>query len=172
MSFGCDLFNFIALSSVALNTEYAGYYAAELLDRLMQGEPARGQEILVTATHIVKRQSTDILAIDDANVAEAIRYIKQNAKNKLHVDDVVSQTSLCRRNLESRFNKIIHRSIQKEIRRVRTDFISQLLIETDLSISEITSVFNFIDVEHISRYFRKEKGVGLREFRNQHRKFY
>jgi AraC-like DNA-binding protein len=50
--------------------------------------------------------------------------------------------------------------------------ISKLLIESDLSISQITSLFNFTDVGHISRYFKREKGVGLREFRKFHKPGY
>lgn len=168
--FICDLCD-PPLTSVALNTETAGFRTAELLERLIKGEPMQGQEIIVSATHVVKRQSTDILAIDDTNLADAIRYIRQNAKKKINVDDVVSQTSLSRRSLESRFRKILHRTIQEEIRRVRTELISQMLIETNLSVSEISSIFNFTDVEHISRYFRKEKGLGLREFRKINRKY-
>jgi LacI family transcriptional regulator len=159
------------LTSIALNTESAGFHAAELLDRLMNGEPMDGQIIYAPPTHVVRRQSTDILAIDDLNLADAIRYIRQNAKRKIHVDDVVLQTSLSRRSLESRFRKILHRSIQEEIRRVRTELISEMLIETNLSISEISSAFNFTDLEHITRYFRKEKGLGLREFRKLNRKY-
>jgi AraC-like DNA-binding protein len=52
-----------------------------------------------------------------------------------------------------------------EIRRVRIELISELLIETNLSIAEISYMFNFVDIEHISRYFKKEKGVSLRDFR-------
>jgi LacI family transcriptional regulator len=158
------------LTSIALNTEYAGYALAELLDKLMNGEPMNGQEIKVTATHVVRRQSTDIIFVEDEAVAEAIKYIRQNAKNKIRVDDVVEHTYLSRRSLESRFKKIVHRSIQEEIRRVRTDLIAQMLVETNLTISEITAIFNFTDVEHISRYFKKEKGLGLREFRKLCRK--
>lgn len=158
------------LTSVALNTESAGYAAAELLDRLMNGEKMKGQEILVSATHVVKRQSTDLLAIEDKNVANAIKFIRQNAKNKLRVDDVVAETCLGRRSLESGFRKILQRSIQEEIRRVRVELISQMLIETDMSVAQITSLFNFADYDHISRYFKKEKGLGLREFRKLYRK--
>ena len=158
------------LTSVALNNEAAGYAAAELLDRLMKGEKMKGQEIIVYATHVVKRQSTDLLAIEDKNVANAIQFIRQNAKNKIRVDDVVAQTCLGRRSLESGFRKIIHRSVQEEIRRVRVELISQMLIETNMPVSEITSLFNFTDFEHISRYFKKEKGLGLREFRKLNRK--
>jgi len=165
----CDLSD-PPLTSVALNYESAGYYMAELLDRLMKGEPMQGQEIYVRATHVVVRQSTDILAIDDANVAAAIRFIRQNARKKIFVDDVVFQTSLSRRSLEGHFREVVHRSIQEEIRRVRTEQISKMLIETNMPISEITSVFNFTDVEHISRYFRREKGVGPREYRKINRR--
>ena len=158
------------LTSIALNNEYAGYVIAELLDKLMSGEQMKGQEIKVTATHVVKRQSTDTLFVEDEAVAEAVRYIRENARNKIRVNEVVSKTCLSRRSLESRFRKFIHRSIQEEIRRVRTDLITQMLIETNLSISEITAMFNFTGVEHISRYFKKEKGMGLREFRKLCRK--
>ena len=165
----CDLSD-PPLTSVALNTESAGYYAGELMDRLMKGEPMNGQEIVVKATHVVVRQSTDILALDDANVAAAIRFIRQNAKKKIFVDDVVFHTSLSRRSLEAHFRETIHRSIHEEIRRVRTEQISKMLIETTMPISEITSMFNFTDVEHISRFFRKEKGIGPREYRKINRR--
>ena len=44
-----------------------------------------------------------------------------------------------------------------------------MLVETNLSISQITSLFNFTDAEHISRFFKKEKGIGMREFRKIHK---
>ncbi len=158
------------LSSIALNVEPAGYAAADLLSKLMNGEPMKGQEIIATATHVVKRQSTDVLSINDANLVNAIRFIKQNAKNKFSVNDVVAQTYISRRSLEEKFKKILYRTINEEIKRVRVEQITQVLIESSLSISEITSLFNFTDAEHISRYFKKEKGMGLREFRKLHRK--
>lgn len=158
------------LTSIALNTEYAGYAIAELLDKLMNGEPMNGQEIKVSPTHVVRRQSTDTIFVEDEAVSEAVKFIRQNAKEKIRVDDVVARTCLSRRSLESRFKKFVHRSIQEEIRRIRTDLIAQMLVETNLTISEITAIFNFTDVEHISRYFRKEKGMGLREFRKLCRK--
>jgi len=158
------------LSSIALNVEPAGYGAADLLNRLMNGEPMQGQEIIVTATHVVKRQSTDVLSINDSNIVNAIRFIKQNAKNKISVNDVVAQTYISRRSLEEKFKKNLYRTINEEIKRVRVEQITQVLIESSLSISEITSLFNFTGAEHISRYFKKEKGLGLREFRKLHRK--
>lgn len=156
------------LTSIALNVESAGYEAAKLLDQMISKKKIEGEQILVSPSHIVQRQSSDILAVNDPEVAAAIRYIKENAKNKILVSDVVNATNLSRRTLEKQFRKTIHRSIYDEIRSVRVEWISKLLIETDLPISQITSLFNFTDVEHISRYFKKEKGIGLREFRKIH----
>jgi LacI family transcriptional regulator len=165
----CDLCD-PPLTSIVLNTEQAGYVSAELLDRLMHGEKMEGQEIIATATHVNRRQSTDILAINDDEVVSAIRFIKNNAKEKFSVNEVVNSTSVGRRRLETRFQKILNRSIQQEIRRVRVELIEQMLFSTDLSISEITSQFNFADVEHISRYFKKEKAMSLREYRKLFRR--
>jgi LacI family transcriptional regulator len=157
------------LTSIALNVESSGYEAAKLLDQLINGKKMYGQKIMVSASHLVQRQSSDILAVNDIEVVSAIRFIKENAKNKILVKDVVQTTGISRRTLEQRFRKTIHRSIYEEIRKVRVEWISKLLIETDLPISHITALYNFTDVEHISRYFKKEKGIGLRQFRNFHR---
>lgn len=156
------------LTSIALNVERAGYEAARLLDQMIEGKPIAPQIINVTPTHVVQRQSTDLLAINDPEVAAAIRFIKENAKNKILVCDVVKVTRISRRALEQRFREILHRSIYDEIRQERIELISKLLIETDLPISHISSLFNFTDLEHISRYFKKKKGLGLREFRKLH----
>ena len=164
----CDLGD-PPLSSIVLNNRLAGFKAAELLDYMINNKTTSGANIIVSPTHIIQRQSTDVLAVKDKDVAKAISYIKQNARNKLLVEDVVQATHLSRRTLERKFIKAINRSIYGEIRRVRIELISRMLIDTDLPISHISSTFKFTDVEHISRYFKQEKGIGLREFRKIHR---
>lgn len=156
------------LTSIALNVEAAGFEAAKLLDHLINKKKNYRKQIVVTPSHIVQRQSTDIFAINDKEVTMAINYIINNAKNKILVNDVVKTVGVSRRTLEKKFRKAIHRSIYNEIQQVRVESITKLLLETDLPISQITSLFNFTDVEHISRYFKKEKGIGLRQFRKIH----
>jgi LacI family transcriptional regulator len=156
------------LTSIALNVESAGYQSAQLLDELLSGTKMKGQQITVSPTHIVQRQSSDIFAVDDLEIANAIKFIRTNAKNKILVDDVVKITCLSRRTLEQRFRELFHRSVYDEIRGVRVELISKLLIDTDLPISQITSLFAFTDAEHISRYFKKVKRISLNEFRKLH----
>jgi len=166
--FVCDL-SHPSLSSIALDTEKAGYQAAELLDKLMKSESTTDQAIVSQPTHVVTRQSTDILVIEDQDVAEAVRFILQHAKQAIQVTDVIDSVSISRRALERRFRNILGYSINKEIRRVRIDQVVRMLVETNLSISEIAVALDYPGIEHIARYFRKEKGMSLLAYRKRHR---
>ena len=168
--FVCDLTG-PPLSSVFLNNEKAGFEASRLLQKMMGDKDFPKQEIIVTPTHIVTRQSTDILAIDDPHVAMAIRYIRQHSKELIQVSDVVNVVSLGRRTLEQRFNKTIGRSIFNEITRCRIDKISQALIESNKSISEVVLDFGYSSEEHISRYFKRTQGVTPLEYRKQYGRY-
>lgn len=162
----CDLCS-PPLSSVALSLEKAGYESAALLDRMMTRKKGKLSHIRIEPTHIVARQSTDILAVEDAEVAKAIRFVRQHAKTKINVDEVVKQVSLSRRVLEKRFRHILGKSIYEEIRHVRVELLVRMLTETGMSISDIAQALDFDDVTHLSRYFRKEKGLSPLQYRKQ-----
>jgi len=163
----CNLSD-IPLSSVAFNVEKAGYEAAELLDELMAGKKMADQRILVRPTHVVARQSTDILAISDKEVAEAVRFIRRHSREPIQVRDVVDAIALSRRSLYQRFHRVLGRSPNEEIRRTRVEQITRMLVETDLSVKKIALALGFSDAAHIARYFRQEKGLSLIEYRKQY----
>jgi len=162
----CDLSD-PPISSMALSTEAAGYEAAELLDRLMNGERMAGQKIVVFPTHIATRVSTDITAVADPEVAAAVRFIREHDNSAIQVKDVVGATAVSRRVLESRFRCALRRSICQEIRRMRVNHIIQLLVGSDMTIKEIALRSGFESDWHIARYFRKVVGVSLREYRSR-----
>lgn len=163
----CDLGD-PPLTSIALNVEAAGFEAAQLMEEMIEKKKLTGDHILVSPTHIVQRQSSDSIAVDDEELTKALQFIKENAKNKISVHDVVHATCLSRRTLERRFKEVLHRSIYRHIQHTRVELIAKLLIETELPVSEITSLFTFTDSVHVSRCFKREKGVSLREFRKLH----
>jgi LacI family transcriptional regulator len=162
----CELAN-PPLSSIAVNNERAGYEAAALLDQLMSGKKDVEKHITAIPTHIVTRQSTDIFAVADPEVAKALRFVQQHSTEDIHVDDVVGAVPLSRRVLESRFRKAVDRSILSEIRRARVEQVVQMLVETNLPISEIAKSLSYSGIEHIARYFRREKGMSLIEYRRR-----
>ena len=48
------------------------------------------------------------------------------------------------------------------------DLISQMLIETDLSISDIALSLGYDNTNHIARYFRQKMGISPLKYRKLH----
>ena len=70
---------FPRLSSIDLGSVRIGYEAAALLDQMMAGKPAPAGGLRVEHLQLIARESTDILAIDDADMALAARMIREQA---------------------------------------------------------------------------------------------
>ena len=155
------------ISSVSRNHENAGYQAAMLLDKMMAGKTVKNTTITVQPTHVVTRRSTDFLAINDQIALKAVRFIYKHCNEPIQVDDIVSAAGISRRKLELLFKKELNRSVLKEIKRVRTDKIAQMLIETDLSITQIALAFGFSSSAHIGRYFKEEKSITTQDYRRK-----
>jgi LacI family transcriptional regulator len=163
----CDLSD-PPMSSVALNFVRAGYESAQVLDRLMQGRRMNAPTIPVPATHVVCRRSTDIVAVHDPQLARALRFIRDHARETISVPGVARAAGLSRRVLEKRFRRTLRRSALAEIRRSRVEEICRMLIETNQSIGQIALAHGFEGPEHIARYFRQEKKMTPLAFRRAH----
>ena len=157
------------LSSIICNTYRAGYQAAGLLDRMMAGEEVGAEGFLLKPTGIKTRQSTDILAIDDADVAAAVSFIRENACSGINVSHVLRAVPLSRRVLEKRFVQILGRTPHDEITRLKINRVKQLLTETNLSLSEIAKLAGYRHDEYLSVAFKKAVGVQPSKYRHQER---
>jgi LacI family transcriptional regulator len=162
----CDLSD-PPLSSVAINFERAGYESAAILDRLLRRERVAPKRILVQATHVVARRSTDIVAVEDPHLAVALRFIRDRVRQPVAVLDVARAAGLSRRSLEQRFRHILRRSALHEIRRVRVEQIQRMLVETNQSVDEIAHSMGFAGSEHIARYFKTETTMTPKVFRRR-----
>jgi LacI family transcriptional regulator len=165
----CDLAN-PPLSSIEFNTEDTGYVIAEMLDKMMSGRHFEGCNIITKPIRVIERRSTDICAIQDSQVTAALAYIREHKYNLIGVSEVVSATSVSRRNLELRFKKHLNRSILDEIKRTHVDLMADLLIETNYSVSKIASMLGHSSVENICRYFKSQKGVSPAQYREEFEK--
>ena len=125
------------------------------------------QRIIVRPLYVVDRQSTDILAIEDREIAGAVRFIRQHAKEPLQVGNVAEAVALSRRTLQRRFHMALRRSVRDEIRRVRTEQIALMVTEMEVSLSQIALACGFPGVEQMDRYFRREKGVSPSAYRKR-----
>ena len=147
------------LSSVAICFERAGYESAGVLSRMMRGDKQTPSRIVVRASHVVPRRSTDIIAVEDANLAKALAFIRDHARKDMSVSEVARVAGVSRRALENRFRKLLNRSPLDEIRQTRANQIARLLVETELPVSQIAEATGFEDVRHVARYFRIVRGI-------------
>jgi len=79
----------VPLSSIDADQERLGYEAAAMLDRLMHGQPRPTAMLEIPPVRIVQRDSTDMLAVDDVEVAKALRYVIAHYKEHVGLREVV-----------------------------------------------------------------------------------
>jgi hypothetical protein len=93
------------LSSVEADYSRMGYLAARHLDQLLSGQKLARKDryVLLPPLGVVQRQSTDVLAVNDPDIAEAIRFIREHACEPCSVPDVLKHVPVGRRWLERQF---------------------------------------------------------------------
>jgi LacI family transcriptional regulator len=163
----CDL-AYPPLSSVAPNAYQSGYKAAEVLDCLMRGEECGVIDVRIEPKGVAARHSTDVLAIDDKNVAAALSFIRERACQGITVDEVQKKAFASRSQLEKKFRRYLGRSPQAEIRRVQTEKIRQLLVETDFPLKKIAELTGFEYVEYMCVVFKRLTGGSPGAYRKKH----
>jgi len=157
------------LSSVTFHPERVGYEAAALLERLMGGRAAPAEPLLVPPLGVSARQSSDILAIDDPDVAKAIHHIRRHAFEGITVEDVLREVPLTRRALEHRFRRRLGRTPKEEIQRLRFEQAKSLLATTDLPVARISDRLGFHQPAYLSAAFQREAGTTPSTYRRNHR---
>lgn len=146
------------LTSVNIDTQQIGYEAAAMLNRLMSGAPTPTQPLLLAPQGVVARESTDVLAIDDRELSEAIRYIRQHACEGLRIKELVGKIPLSRRGLERKFLDLLGRTPKDEILRIQIEQAKQLLSLTDLPVQIISTKCGFSESKYFSQVFRAKVG--------------
>lgn len=153
------------LSAVSLACERIGYEAAAMLHQMMEGAKAPVKPILVPPLGVVSRQSTDFLAIDDPMIVRALRFIQTHTHHGIGVDDILREVPLSRRSLEIQFKSYLGRTPAEEIRRVQLERARELLLNRDLSITEVASSCGFSNATRFGIAFRKKFGTTPRSYR-------
>lgn len=158
------------LSSIQQNSARVGYEAAAGLARLMRGEALGNEGVLVPPSGIVTRQSTDVLAIEDRSVVQAVRFIREHACEGINVKDVLKALPQSRRLMESKFRKVLGHTPHDEILNIQLAKVKLLLVESDHSMESIAERTGFNYVEYLSVAFKRVFGMPPSEYRKINRR--
>ena len=155
-----------SLSGIVLNSQCVGYEAAVRLDRLMRARRIPKAPLLVTPSGVISRQSTDTLAIQDADVVSALTFIRNHVSSPIGVKELLRAVPVSRRVLERRFLQLLGRTPGQEIRRVRLERAKRLLAETDWTIPKVATASGFGSSEYLAYVFKCETGTTPRDYRS------
>jgi LacI family transcriptional regulator len=157
------------ISSVEVDFSRMGYLAAKTLDRLLSGEKLGADEhrVELPPIRVHQRMSTDVLASELPDVANAIRYIRQHACDPCTVDDVLREVPVTRRTLERQFAQQLGRSPYDEIAKVRVETARRLLLQPDMPIPTIAERCGYSAVQSFNRAFLQRAGITPAAFRRQ-----
>jgi LacI family transcriptional regulator len=153
------------LSSVVLNAEGVGYRAAALLDRMMRRRLRKPRRLVAEPLYVATRRSTDIVAIDDPEIAAALGYMHDHAAERIQVEDVVHHLAISRRNLEMRFQAIVGRTLHAELQRIRLERARRFLVETDVPIPTVAESVGYRTPSYFIQVFRAEHKLTPAKYR-------
>jgi LacI family transcriptional regulator len=158
----------VKLSSIDDNKEAMGIKAASILNGMMTGGPLPSTPTYVSPRGIVERQSTNVLAVGDPDISRAIRFLWDHLDQDIGVDEVAAAIGLPRRTLTRRFRQALGRSIIDELRRKRLQETKQLLLETNLAVTDIAVQAGFRSESLLYRAFRSQFQMTPCQFRASH----
>lgn len=156
------------LSSLDQNAQKLGYEAAALLDRMMKGEKLKPENYFFEPGEVVTRHSSDVIAVRDANVGKAIRFIRENACRGIDGRSIARAAGQSRRALEKKFRAATGRTPMEEVHEIRLRRVKQLLEETDYILPTIAEQSGFAYHEYMSRFFKKQTGMTPGEYRRKY----
>ena len=154
----------VPLSSIDQNLERGGYEAAALLDRLMTAKKRREQgtgnreeverTILIPPAGVVTRRSTDVVAVADPTIRNALLFISAHLGDPIGAPQIADALGCHRAELDLLFRTKLDRSVGEEIRRQRLARVKLLLQTTTLPVSKIARETGFCTPSHLTNAFK------------------
>lgn len=156
------------LTSIPHQAEEIGYEAAGMLDDIMSGRSKSPERKLISPRPIVERRSTDVTAIDDPQLALAMKVIRRN-NGVVTIDELAKAVRLSRRALERRFAQKLAVSPYEQITKERLQRVKDLLCQTDFPLEKIAQQVKMSSAASLSSFFKHSSGQTPGEYRQAFR---
>lgn len=164
----CDLAS-PPLTSIEQGRFQVGYLAASILHRMMSGQPWDSFNLCVPPVGLVTRQSTDLIYVADAKVAQALSMIRAQACRGLQAEVVAERLGVSRGTLDKRFKETLGHTADQEIRRTRLAKAQELLSRTALPIRDVAFRAGYGNEQYLNAVMRAATGSTPAQYRQTHR---
>lgn len=104
---------------------------------------------------------------DSERMEQVYNFVMRNFHKEISLDDVATKVNLGRSSFCVFFKKCCGTSFFDFLTKYRLDVACNLLVHSELDISEICFSVGFNDVPHFNRVFKKYKGKAPRDYRKQ-----
>ncbi|MCL2717363.1 MAG: response regulator [Lachnospiraceae bacterium] len=111
--------------------------------------------------------SNEINAAGSFVVSNAIKYIKENYKEKINLSDLAEHVYVSQWHLSRLLNEHTKQSFYDLLNGVRIEKAKELLADPLLRIGDISDEVGFLDLTHFSKVFKKLEGMTANEYRNK-----
>lgn len=154
------------LTSVARNSIREGCEAAAMLDRMLSGDRVEVEDRLVAPLGVVTRESTDMIAVQDERLRDALVYLRENIESPVTVGQMCKRIGVSRRWLEYAFTETLGLSPYCYIRKQRLEHARQLLREEhNTAINTIATRTGYTSSTQLAKAFREAYGLSPRGYR-------
>ena len=101
-------------------------------------------------------------------VSQAVGYIQANLYNKFNLDDLATFLNINKDYLQRIFKKTRGRTIFNYVQYMRVNSAKELLISTNLTIKEVSSLLQFSSPAHFVKVFKDQFGTTPANFRKKY----
>ena len=157
------------LSSVRGGHGRVGFEAARLLDRLMAGAPTPSAPLFVRPNELVARRSSDVRAIADPCVAEALHFLYERLAEPITNSAVANAVGMSRSLLQRRFREATGTTIRDHLVGLRLERAQSLIFGTNMKLAEVAERSGFRHQEYMGVVFKERLGMTPGEMRRRDR---
>jgi LacI family transcriptional regulator len=153
------------LTSITHDWPRIGHEAARMLDAAMRAGRPPSAVVFVPPSELIVRGSSDVMAVEDADLRKALRIIQAKGCTDVSAVDIATEVGVPRRLLDRKFQRVFGRTIHDELQRTKVAEAKRLLVETDDKLLVISVRSGFAHAPQLCNVFKSVVGMSPMQFR-------
>ncbi|OVE77721.1 hypothetical protein BVX99_01875 [bacterium F16] len=154
------------LSSIAIPFALIGYRAAQLCEKMVNGEAV--ESIQIPPSGLIIRDSVMVEKGDMRSAASVAHYLRTNLSYPIQMEDIARRSSISRRRLERMFRSAYGASPIAYLRELRLEQAKVMLRSSDAPLKTIVEKCGFSNTIHLCHIFKRTIGLTPMDYRKAH----